>query len=98
MPEDELSKSSHKLVIISGRPELRTILYAALIIFAIIALASGIAAPRDPSGTIVILLVVLCILILKATRQWIAEVDQTTRRLTIYIETVDHGHRVLLIR
>ncbi|WP_316181152.1 MULTISPECIES: hypothetical protein [unclassified Bradyrhizobium] len=83
MFDDYSPKSIQTLTIVSGKPGWAPVFLATLIVLAIAGLASGIAAPRDPAGAIVILVVILCVLVFRATVQWIAEIDQVARRLTI---------------
>jgi hypothetical protein len=82
MSEDQSPKTRTQ-VFKSGRPGLGDIVWGALFVFAIAALAAGIASPLDPAGPIVVLIAVLGTLVLKATSRWTAEIDMAARRLTI---------------
>jgi hypothetical protein len=89
MTEDQQFGSGHILTFASGKPGFRTFVLAGFIaLLTIVAFITAnsrtVAPPENAAGLVAMFILFASILFLAITRQWIAEIDLRTRRLSIF--------------
>jgi hypothetical protein len=88
--------SSQKLIFASGKPKFDSAGFLGVVIFAAIsavALISGSASASTIIALAFLLVLVACGALLRGSRQWIAEIDLTTRRLRVCRYSFDRRRR-----